>query len=233
MEPRTFVIGDIHGAYLALIQCLEKAIFDYGKDKLICLGDVCDGWPEVSKAIDELLKIENLVYILGNHDDWALKWFKTGDVPDIWFSQGGNVTINSYNKGIPSTHIRLLQSAKLYYVTENKVFTHGGFHPETDLEKQEKEIFIWDRTLLKTALQNQYDRNETHLTKYNEVYIGHTPTLNYGNTKPVKIGEIIMMDTGAGWPGGVLTVMDIHTKQYFSSDRVDELYPGFMGRRGD
>ena len=230
MDKRTFVIGDIHGAYRALMQCFEQAAFDYNNDQLICLGDVCDGWPEVNKAIDELLKVKNLVYILGNHDDWALKWFETGDAPDIWIGQGGNATIKSYNKDVPLQHIQFLQSAKLYYILENRLFTHGGYNPQLDIEKQGKETFLWDRTLLKTALKNYYDRNETHLTPYEEVYIGHTPTINYGNTRPLKIGEIYMMDTGAGWPGGVLTIMDIHSKKYYSSDRVDELYPGIPGR---
>jgi serine/threonine protein phosphatase 1 len=54
---RTFVIGDIHGAYRALRQCLQKAAFNYSNDHLICLGDVCDGWPETRESIDELLKI--------------------------------------------------------------------------------------------------------------------------------------------------------------------------------
>jgi serine/threonine protein phosphatase 1 len=37
------------------------------------------------------------------------------------------------------------------------------------------------------------------------------------------------MDTGAGW-AGVLSMMDIHTKEVFTSDRVPELYPEVPGR---
>ena len=62
---RTFVIGDIHGACRALRQCLERSSFDYTNDILISLGDVADGWPETKDAIDELLKVKNLVYLLG------------------------------------------------------------------------------------------------------------------------------------------------------------------------
>ncbi|MCA9398849.1 MAG: metallophosphoesterase, partial [Candidatus Omnitrophica bacterium] len=54
---RVFAIGDIHGAYKALIQCLERSGFDYQKDRLIVLGDVCDGYPQAKKCISELLKI--------------------------------------------------------------------------------------------------------------------------------------------------------------------------------
>jgi serine/threonine protein phosphatase 1 len=38
------------------------------------------------------------------------------------------------------------------------------------------------------------------------------------------------MDTGAGW-SGVLSMMDIHTKEVFASDPVPLLYPGVEGRK--
>ena len=90
---RTFVIGDIHGAFRALKQCLEQSHFNYETDHLICLGDVCDGWPDTKLCVDELLKIKNLTYIIGNHDLWALRWLKTGIVDDAWVTQGGAATI--------------------------------------------------------------------------------------------------------------------------------------------
>lgn len=43
---RTLVMGDIHGGYKALMQCLERSKFDYEKDTLIQLGDICDGWSD-------------------------------------------------------------------------------------------------------------------------------------------------------------------------------------------
>ncbi len=49
--PKTFVIGDMHGASRALRQCLERSAFDYATDRLICLGDICDGWPETEEAM--------------------------------------------------------------------------------------------------------------------------------------------------------------------------------------
>ena len=93
---RIFVIGDIHGAYRALMQCLERSNFDYEQDQLICLGDVCDGWPETRRCIEELLTINHLTYILGNHDTWTLDWMKTGNIENIWYVQGGEATIDSY-----------------------------------------------------------------------------------------------------------------------------------------
>jgi serine/threonine protein phosphatase 1 len=44
---RTLVMGDIHGAYKALVQCLEKAKYDPSADTLILLGDVTDRYPDL------------------------------------------------------------------------------------------------------------------------------------------------------------------------------------------
>src|SRR5687768_3100165 len=119
---RTFIIGDIHGAYRALRQCLERAEFNYTKDTLISLGDVCDGWPQTRECIDELLKIRHLVYILGNHDQWAREWMHHGLADELWLEQGGLATLHSYAKGIPPKHKKFLIKALPYYITKKKLF---------------------------------------------------------------------------------------------------------------
>ncbi|MBN2214020.1 MAG: metallophosphoesterase [Bacteroidales bacterium] len=229
MMGRRFVIGDIHGAYIALLQCLNKAGFNYKSDTLICLGDVCDGWPEVSQSVSELLKIKNLAYILGNHDEWTLKWFTTGEAPDIWVTQGGKATIQSYSGRIPDSHIKLLRDAHTYFKLENRMFVHGGFDPAFDIRYQDKRTLIWDRNLLYSAIKLQKEGIEK-ITDYDEIYIGHTPTLNFGKTEPLIACELYLLDTGAGYRGGFLTMMDIDTKETYVSDQVDLLYPGYYGR---
>lgn len=41
---KAYAIGDIHGAYKALIQCFERSKSDYSKDRLIVMGDIVDGY---------------------------------------------------------------------------------------------------------------------------------------------------------------------------------------------
>src|SRR5688572_5143116 len=109
--PHTYVIGDIHGAFNALQQCLQRANFNYNTDHLICLGDVCDGWPDTKRCIDELLRIKNLTYIIGNHDQWFMAWLKSNTIEDLWIKQGGLATIASYQDGIPPTHQKFFDTA--------------------------------------------------------------------------------------------------------------------------
>ena len=224
---RTFVIGDIHGAYRALRQCLDRSSFDNENDHLICLGDVADGWPETRACIDKLLKIKHLTYTLGNHDFWTLQWMETGVIEEMWFEQGGKATTQSYGENAPQSHIRFLKNALPYYVMDQRLFVHAGINAQLPIEMQSLHTLIWDRSFARIAL-DLYSKNiEEKLTSFDEVYIGHTP-IPYN--KPLKSCEVWFMDTGAGWAGN-LSMMDIRTKEVFTSDPVPALYPGIEGRK--
>lgn len=226
-QPRTFVLGDIHGAHKALVQCLERAAFDYGKDHLIALGDVADGWPETKQCIDELLKIKNLTYILGNHDFWTLEWMENETIDDVWYSQGGKATIDSYNGQVPAHHISFLKKARPYFKLGEKVFVHAGVVHGIPLERHTLHTLLWDRNLSRIAIEHyQVGEIQKH-TDFEAVYVGHTPI---GGGKPLKAGDVWLLDTGAGW-SGVLSIMNIETEEYFTSDPVPELYAGIEGRK--
>jgi len=149
---KVFAIGDIHGAYKALLQCFERADFDYQKDRLIVLGDVCDGYSDVRQCIDELLKLKHCDFIIGNHDKWTLDWGLYGTMPEIWTSQGGRQTMASYGGGpMPQEHIDFLKGGQLWLELEDMLFVHGGFDPEIPLAKQSAQFLMWDRELLDLA----------------------------------------------------------------------------------
>jgi len=176
---RVLVIGDIHGGYKALIQCLERSNFDYENDQLISLGDICDGWNEVYECVEELIKIKNLIVIEGNHDSTFIEWMTRGKHPWHWL-QGGHATLESYVKhaekyrtmyidhvmggyesnlatfDIPDKHRDFFYNMKPYYVDkDNNLFVHGGFNRHfqiTDSIYNGKDILMWDRDLWSSAL---------------------------------------------------------------------------------
>ena len=61
---KTYVLGDVHGAYKALLQVLMKSNFDYENDTLISLGDICDGWSEVVECFEELFMRRSMFPLL-------------------------------------------------------------------------------------------------------------------------------------------------------------------------
>ena len=226
MKRKTFVIGDIHGAYKALVQVLKRADFDYENDMLISLGDVADGWTEVAECFEELFKIKNLIYIRGNHDQWLKDWLKKGLKPDVWTMQGGRNTQDSYLKHpeFKNKHLDFLKNTPFYFLDEeNRLFVHGGIDPNLSLEKQDKMYMMWDRTFW-----NNFLGTSKEVKPYKEIYIGHTSI--YSKSKvPILNKNIIFMDTGAGWEG-VLSLANIDNKEVFQSDVVADLYPNVIGR---
>jgi len=231
---KIFVIGDIHGAYKALLQCFERSGFDYKKDRLIVLGDICDGYAEVKQCIDELLKIKHCDFVIGNHDLWTLDWATKDLKRELWVKQGGLNTMASYGKeGMPQAHVNFLKNAHAYLEFNNKLFVHGGFDHRIPISKQGLQTLVWDRDLLDRALKTHWTDPDFKFAGYDEIYIGHTTTQMY-KSKPLHFCNVWDLDTGAGW-SGKLTIMNIKTKKYWQSDLSLELYggtPDQIWRRG-
>ncbi len=228
---KTFVIGDIHGAFKALLQCFERSSFDRRRDRLIVIGDVCDGYPEVKQCIDEFLKIKYCDLIIGNHDMWVLDWALRGDKPEIWTSQGGNRTMESYGGGpMPKAHVDFLKNGNLWLEIDDQIFVHGGFNPDKPLSSHSAEALVWDRTLLDTAWKKHLTGNARRIGSFKDIFVGHTTTELYNTLQPIHACNVWDIDTGAGW-SGKLTIMDVNTKEYWQSDLTPDLYRGIPGRK--
>ena len=232
-------MSDSHGGYRAVVQCLERCGFDNEKDQLYFLGDVVDGWSETKESIDVLLCINHLVYLLGNHDQWALEYYsdkmgKGEEPPGLWLWQGGEATVKSYGVGkpMPEDHLALLQNAKPFHITkDNILLVHAGFDTEKPIEETDPDYLIWDRSFVKRCY-SRYDASQPlTITPYKEVYIGHTPTISFGrqNTKPLHLGNVTLTDTGAAF-SGCLSILDMDSKEVWQSDKVMQLYPSEEGR---
>ncbi|MCC9137410.1 metallophosphoesterase [Pontibacter silvestris] len=236
---RRFVTSDSHGGYKALIQCLEKCEFDINKDQLFFIGDVVDGWSETRESLELLLSIKNLVYLLGNHDEWVVSFY-TGKMQskeserELWLTQGGAATVKSYGitKPMPQKHLDLLRKAKAYHVTEDNIlFVHAGFDTSLPIAENDKTDLIWNRSFVRKFYKLYTQHSPFTIKDYKEIYVGHTPTisLDQHQTKPLQMNKIIMMDTGAAFTGA-LSIMDLDSKQVWQSDKVMTLYPSEEGR---
>lgn len=221
---KIFVIGDIHGAFKSLLQCLERSGFDYKKDHLIVLGDVCDGYPEVKQCIDELLKIKHCDFIIGNHDLWALDWATKGKEEKVWLDQGGRNTKASYGGSqMLQEHIAFLKDAHTWLELDKNLFVHGGFNPFRPIEGQGRMVVVWDRDLLYDAQRKWSVNPEFRYDGYEEIFVGHTPTQGFGSLEPINFCNVWDLDTGAGWSGR-LTIMDVNSHKFWQSDLSQDLY---------
>lgn len=239
---KVFVIGDIHGGLKALKQVLEKAVVSTN-DTLIFLGDYVDGWSESAQVIEAVIKLskqQHCICIKGNHDVWCEDWLRTGYIDDTWLAHGGKETIESYTGTDAVTqqqHLQFFEKMGFYFIDEhNRLFIHAGFTamhgPKAELNAT---TCCLDRTLWEMALTMDKGIKKTslfypkRLKLFNEIYIGHTPTLYYGVDVPMHGCNVWNIDTGAAFTGR-LSIMDIDTKQFWQSEVVKNLYPGEKGR---
>jgi serine/threonine protein phosphatase 1 len=246
---KRYVIGDIHGGFLPLQQVLEKVNFDYHNDLLICLGDVVDGWSEIQECFDLLLTIKNLIYIKGNHEQWALDYYTnklTEATANSWRLQGGQSTIDSLGDRdkIDSKYIKFMQSSVLHYELieqhNKRLFIHAGI-PETlcfpvnghypSLNSIDPKPYLWDRKMVMEAYQLANEPYFSWGDRYDEIYVGHSPTIRFNvfYSDPQHWGNIWLMDTGAATKGK-LSIMNIDTQQIAQSDYCDKIYPNQKGR---
>ncbi len=239
---RTFVIGDIHGGLKALQQVLQKAAATKN-DTLIFLGDYVDGWSESAQVINyviSLSKQQACIFIKGNHDLWCEEWLRSGATNSTWLLHGGKETVSSYadvDTIKKMQHLQFLEAMPYYHIDEyNRLFIHAGF---TSMHGPQKEFYLsnfsWDRTLWEMAItMDERIKKDSllfpkRLKLFSEIYIGHTPTLYYNITVPMNGCNVWNIDTGAAFTGR-LSIMDVHTKKFWQSDMLQDLYLEERGR---
>ena len=235
---RTLAIGDIHGGLKALEQVFERAAVN-ATDRLIFVGDYVDGWSQSAPVIDFLLNLkQECIFIKGNHDLWCEQWLYSGYADKTWLAHGGKEAVESYRHITASQkekHLHFFATLELYHVDpQNRLFIHGGFTAGDGPENEPDALaFTIDRTLWKNALACQCEFTNGKLpAPYNlfqEIFIGHTPTLYFDQASPMHALNVWNLDTGAAFTGK-LSMMDIDTKSFWQSDPLPQLYPGEKGR---
>jgi serine/threonine protein phosphatase 1 len=218
-NSRTFVIGDIHSHYDEMIELFEIVNFNFDNDTLISLGDLVDRGTKPIEVIETLIQIKNFIFILGNHDDWCYQFLKNNHKPIEWITHGGRTTLNAYmaNMEVINSHIDFFEKAKLFHVdNDRRLFIHGGYNHRIPfrLQTDSKEL-IWDRSLVLTAME--YDQMNLKFDEFSEIFVGHTPTQFIKETKPKKLSNLWMLDTGV-YISGTLTMMNVETKEFWQTN---------------
>ena len=85
---------------------------------------------------------------------------------------------------------------------------------------------MWDRKLWNQAMSAKSGKQKLkwEFEEVNNVFIGHTTTMAWGTTEPIKAANVWNLDTGAGG-SGKLTIMNVDTEEYWQSDLMNDLYP--------
>ncbi|MGB1295163.1 MAG: metallophosphoesterase family protein [Flavobacteriales bacterium] len=240
---KTFIIGDIHGGYNALVELMEKVPYT-SSDRFIFIGDLVDGWSDSARVIQFLMEFSSeydCIFIKGNHDEWCQRWLKNGWTSEIWLANGGQETIDSYqsfSEEVKQSHFEFFNNMEEYFVDEhNNLFIHAGFTSRKGPQSEHyTSNYRWDRTLWEMALsidpsiQTYSAYYPERLKLFKEIFIGHTPTTNYNSIDfPMHRANVWNVDTGAAFKGKI-SCLQLDTKSYYQSKPVFEYYPDEKGR---
>lgn len=170
-----FAIGDVHGR-IDLLTALEDRIVRFAADRpetqrrIICLGDYVDRGYHSREVIDHLIASPpdgfDRICLLGNHEDYLLRFYETPLAGNGWLANGGRETLMSYGVMLPpgraepddvtraredlltlfpESHIAFLRSLRTFHVEGDYLFVHAGVRPRVPLDSQAAEDMIWIR----------------------------------------------------------------------------------------
>lgn len=215
-----YAMSDLHGQYDLYIKMLEKIKF--GKDDtLYILGDVADRSAGGIKLLLDMMKRDNIIPLIGNHEHMAynvLKKFcveitednydkqideKTYDMYGLWMYNGGDETLKNFMRLGKEDRERVLDYigefdlyAEVCAGGKEFVLAHGGFEnfsEDRDLSDYSLEEIAWARC----------DYNKRYF-KDKYLVTGHTPTAlidkKYSGRIYKKNGHIAI-DCGAVFTG--------------------------------
>lgn len=225
---RIYAIGDIHGR-LDLLEALHEKIgadaaeHESERRQLVYLGDYVDRGPESREVVETLLEQPlpgfEVTHLMGNHEQFLLRFLEEPAVGATWLHNGGDATLRSYGVDpleelpasadsltwlserfaalLPATHRAFFEGLQRSHELGDFLFVHAGVRPGVPLEQQDPNDLLWIREPF-LGSDDDFGKLVVH---------GHTP-----GAGPVQRRNRICIDTGAVY-GGCLTALVVQGEQ--------------------
>ena len=231
-----YVLSDIHGN-LRRFESIMNQINLQPDDTLYILGDVVDRNPDGIKILRKIMKMPNVVMLLGNHEYMMMHSIghckNAADEKEntnwrqrrIWYSNGGKVThdrlkritleqradIFKYLRNLPVNIEVKVNGVNFKLVHASPIENYGKIHRHFDEYEDEKEFAVWERW------------NEMHHVPEGFVLVfGHTPTLHFQDNEDLSIwksDKAIGIDCGGAYEYGRLGCLRLDDmKEFYSED---------------
>jgi serine/threonine protein phosphatase 1 len=192
---RTFVIGDIHGCYAALIE-LTQQINLQDDDLLISVGDIVDRGNQSKEVYQYFANRPNSIVLMGNHERKHQKKILSyaQEIVKVQFG-------DAYE-----AFLTWIDSLQYYYETQDAIIIHAFFEHDQPLQQQKQEVLCGS-----TAGSRYLEKKYPEQTYWRDYYTG-TKSIIYGHhvvgDTPKIINNTYGIDTGA-CHGNYLTAIEL------------------------
>jgi serine/threonine protein phosphatase 1 len=222
---------------LILRRILPLRKSDGGKDRLVMLGDYIDRRTESHKVLDLLIEVQQkykdqVIFLSGNHEIMLLEGIEPGldsHKYRFWMNNGGEATLRGYIQRaqedidnpftlmrpripyfIPNEHIKFMQNLRPFWEFENWIFVHAGCDPYSPLDKQDKRVLTFDRTLFEVIGERFEDKP---LPWEKVIVTGHNGMRGFD---PYVRDKYMMLDTSYE---DFLLVVELRSMQAFAAKK--------------
>lgn len=204
-----YAVGDIHGCFSKLMKVLEAIKFDFNKDRLFCVGDLCDRGTESQNVLD-FLSNSWVQTTFGNHEQ-ILFLYENKIIDDRQLANVGAEWWLLLDRDKKDKILETFKSLPIAMEVNTKAGKIGLLHgecPVADWNKLESTIssingnsFI-DKILWGTG--SPY--NQFTFKNIDAIIVGHMTQESY-----FKAGNVHLLDTGAVYANGFFTILNLDT----------------------
>lgn len=210
-QGRDLAVGDIHGHFDRLQQCLDAVGFNPHKDRLFSVGDLVDRGP-LSRAALHWLEQPWFHAVQGNHESLAISLVRGGRLDlSMYRAAGGGWFIDS-TAVEQLRFVERFEQMPIALQVESPSGPIGLLHAdcpfddwstlrtwlELDDDPDVLETCLWSRRRLKQA-------DITPVKGLRALLVGHTTVQSVR-----QLGNVWHLDTG-GWASGHFSLIDLRT----------------------
>lgn len=204
---KDFVVGDIHGEFKKLKTILDQIGFDFKKDRLFSVGDLCDRGPH-SEDILDWMDYSWFIPVMGNHEVMILNHFYGYLDEDYmrklkadWFlslKKEQKEKVVHYFNNLPVA-IELLHKNKKYGIVH-------AMCPLNSWDSFKKSLYSTEKRDIANEAMWSFlgEKKIKAVSDVDFIFVGH-------NTVPdVYLSEnTYLLDTGSGYKTGRLSILAI------------------------
>ncbi|MHC6225512.1 metallophosphoesterase [Pseudomonas sp. X10] len=208
---RDLAVGDIHGHFQRLQQCLDRIGFDPHCDRLFSVGDLVDRGPDSEQALEWLAR-PWFFAVQGNHEALAVNHVCGGRLDRALYRSAGGAWFLDLPEAEQQRFVEVFATLPIALEVESAEGLIGLLHADcpfadwAELRRQlqegpdseVQEVCQWSRR----RLQQDDSRGIEGLRA---LLVGHTPVHR------VKVlGNVWHLDTG-GWASGHFSLLDLRS----------------------
>jgi serine/threonine protein phosphatase 1 len=209
-------VGDAHGCFKLLQTELDNLGFDPAIDRLFSVGDLVDRGPDSELALEWLDK-EWFHAVRGNHEDMAMQWLHAEFDAEWYVNNGGSWNVCN-PLAVSREYADAFSTLPIAIDVETERGLVGIVHADCPFPTWRDFVVSIDDTSMSNSMRKavfeaamwsrERIQSEDHsgVPDVRAVIVGHTPV-----AKPVVLGNVYHIDTGACFKSGRFTFINLAT----------------------